>query len=110
MFLIQNSRCSLRDASSESATILCLICGEMLCSQALCCQEEIFKNRVGCCTAHAYKCSGSVGLFLRVSECQVLMLHLNITSKEDFQVRGCFLPAPYLDDYGETDMGLRWIV
>ena len=80
----------------------------MLCSQTLCGQEEIFKNRVGCCTAHAYKCSGSVGLFLRVSECQVLMLHLNIMSKEDFQVRGCFLPAPYLDDYGETDMGLRW--
>jgi hypothetical protein len=95
------------ESSSESATILCLICGEMLCSQAYCCQQEIFKKRVGCCTAHAYKCSGSVGVFLRVSECQVLLLHLNMVSQEDTQVRGCFVAAPYLDDYGETDQGLR---
>ena len=81
----------------------------MLCSQQFCCQEEIFKNRVGSCTAHAYKCGGTTGMFLRVSECQVLQLHLNISSREDFQVRGCFSPAPYLDNYGETDQGLRFV-
>ena len=83
------------------------MCGEMLCSQANCCQQEIGKKRVGSCTAHAYKCSGTVGVFLRVAECQVLLLHLNINSEDDLLVRGCFLPAPYLDDYGETDQGLR---
>ena len=98
---------SLMDTSTESATIICLICGETLCSQPFCCQQEMFRKRVGCCTAHAYKCSGSVGIFLRVSECQVLLLHLNVSSHEDSQVRGCFVPAPYLDDYGETDQLLR---
>ena len=88
---------------------MCLICGELLCSQTYCCQKEIFKKRVGCCTAHAYKCSGSVGVFLRVSECQVLLMHLNMNSPDDMQVRGSFVAAPYLDDYGETDQGLKYI-
>lgn len=96
------------DASAESATILCLICGEMMCSQPYCCPKEIFKKRVGCCTAHAFECSGSVGVFLRVAECQVLLMQLNINNQDDMQVRGCFVPAPYLDDYGETDQGLRF--
>jgi E3 ubiquitin-protein ligase UBR2 len=30
-----------------------------------------------------------------------------MNSDDDLLVRGCFLPAPYLDDYGETDQGLR---
>jgi len=24
------------------------------------------------------------------------------------QTKGCFLPPPYLDDYGETDQGLKY--
>lgn len=110
----KNSRCSARasslvDTRSESATILCLICGEMLCSQQFCYPKEIFKRRVGSCTAHAYECGGTIGVFLRVAECQVLLIHLNINSSDDMQVRGAFVPAPYLDDYGETDQGLRFI-
>lgn len=98
---------SISERSAESATILCLICGEMLCSQPFCCQKQIFKKRVGCCTAHTHNCCGTSGVFLRVAECQVLLLHLNM-SGEEFQIRGCFVPAPYLDDYGETDQGLRY--
>lgn len=92
---------------SEISAIMCLICGEILPSQSYVLQEEIGKNRVGSCTAHAYKCGKTVGMFLRVSECQILLLHLNIGAEDDIQVRGSFIPAPYLDDYGETDQGLR---
>lgn len=80
----------------------------MLCSQPFCCQKEIFKKRVGCCTAHAYNCSGTIGVFLRVAECQVLLLHLNVGGADDLQIRGSFVPAPYIDEYGETDQGLRF--
>jgi hypothetical protein len=38
-------------------------------------------------------------MFLRVRECEVLFL----ASPN----RGCFMSPPYLDDYGETDQGLR---
>ena len=30
---------------------------------------------------------------------------MNVTDVE--VVRGCFLPAPYLDEYGEPDIGLK---
>ncbi|CAF0875440.1 unnamed protein product [Brachionus calyciflorus] len=98
---------SIVDRSAESATILCLVCGEMLCNQPLCCQKDLFKKRVGCCTAHTYSCSGKTGVFLKVSECQVLLLNLNYSSSSDLDVKGCYVAAPYLDDYGETDQGLR---
>lgn len=35
----------------------------------------------------------------RVRECQVLFLA--------GKTKGCFYSPPYLDDYGETDQGLR---
>jgi len=37
----------------------------------------------------------------RVKECQILLLN--------GQTKGCFLPPPYLDDYGETDQGLKYV-
>lgn len=37
--------------------------------------------------------------FCRVRECQVLFLA--------GKTKGCFYAPPYLDDYGETDQGLR---
>jgi E3 ubiquitin-protein ligase UBR2 len=83
------------------------MCGEMLCSQPFCCQQEIGKKRVGNCTSHAYKCGNTCGLFLRVAECQVLLLDLHVKKGDDIQVRGYFIPAPYLDEYGETDQGLK---
>ncbi|XP_069676845.1 E3 ubiquitin-protein ligase UBR2 isoform X3 [Periplaneta americana] len=78
---------------------MCLVCGEMLCSQSYCCQTELNKSLVGACTYHAHECGAGVGIFLRVRECEVLLL----ASPN----RGCFMSPPYLDQYGETDQGLR---
>ena len=36
----------------------------------------------------------------RVRECQILLLA--------GRTKGCFVPPPYLDSYGETDQGLRY--
>ncbi|KAG7466311.1 hypothetical protein MATL_G00163480 [Megalops atlanticus] len=74
---------------------LCLFCGAMLCSQSLCCQEQLDGAEVGACTAHAATCGAGVGMFLRIRECEVVLM----ASK----TRGSTHPAPYLDDYGETD-------
>ncbi|KAF5270880.1 hypothetical protein FQR65_LT05397 [Abscondita terminalis] len=78
---------------------MCLVCGEILCSQSYCCQTELNKTIVGACNFHAYKCGAGIGIFLRVRECEILFLAS--------PMRGCFVSPPYLDDYGETDQGLR---
>ncbi|XP_066593276.1 E3 ubiquitin-protein ligase UBR2 [Prorops nasuta] len=78
---------------------MCLVCGEMLCSQSYCCQTELNKITVGACTYHASKCGTGVGVFLRVRECEILLLRN--------PNRGAFICPPYLDEYGETDQGLR---
>ncbi|KAG9336563.1 hypothetical protein JZ751_002910 [Albula glossodonta] len=74
---------------------LCLFCGAMLCSQSRCCQEQMDGEDVGACTAHAATCGAGVGMFLRIRECEIVLM----ASK----TRGSTYPAPYLDDYGETD-------
>ncbi|XP_056151209.1 E3 ubiquitin-protein ligase UBR1 [Lampris incognitus] len=77
---------------------LCLFCGAMLCSQSICCQTQLDGDDVGACTAHAATCGAGVGMFLRIRECQIVLM-ANKT-------RGSTYPAPYLDDYGETDPNL----
>ncbi|XP_073725595.1 E3 ubiquitin-protein ligase UBR1 [Misgurnus anguillicaudatus] len=74
---------------------LCLLCGVMLCAQSPCCQVQLNGEDVGACTAHADTCGAGVGIFLRVRECEIVLM----ASK----TRGSRYPAPYLDDYGETD-------
>ncbi|KAM9777231.1 E3 ubiquitin-protein ligase UBR1 [Neosynchiropus ocellatus] len=74
---------------------LCLFCGAMLCSQSSCCQSQLDGEDVGACTAHAATCGAGVGMFLRIRECEIVLM----ASK----TRGSTYPAPYLDDYGETD-------
>uniref|UniRef100_A0A8D3CR77 E3 ubiquitin-protein ligase n=1 Tax=Scophthalmus maximus TaxID=52904 RepID=A0A8D3CR77_SCOMX len=74
---------------------LCLFCGAMLCSQSTCCVSQLDGEDVGACTAHAATCGAGVGMFLRIRECEVILM----ASK----TRGSTYPAPYLDDYGETD-------
>uniref|UniRef100_A0A8D9AGS5 E3 ubiquitin-protein ligase n=1 Tax=Cacopsylla melanoneura TaxID=428564 RepID=A0A8D9AGS5_9HEMI len=92
--------CPNSDREDSRNPALCLICGDMLCSQSYCCQTELFfKMSVGACTYHSHFCGAGVGVFLRVRECEVLFL----ASPN----RGCFMSPPYLDDYGETDQGLR---
>lgn len=76
----------------------CLICGTILCGQSYCCQPELGKQAVGACTHHAHNCGAEVGIFLRIRDCQVVYLGRG---------KGCFVQPPYLDEYGETDQGLR---
>ncbi|XP_066279397.1 E3 ubiquitin-protein ligase UBR2-like [Branchiostoma lanceolatum] len=91
--------CPRSDGDDSRAPTMCLVCGQMLCSQSYCCQTDLDGEPVGACTAHIYTCGAGVGIFLRVRECQILLL----TGK----TKGCFYPSPYLDDYGEHDQGLR---
>ncbi|XP_078505840.1 E3 ubiquitin-protein ligase UBR2 isoform X1 [Lissotriton helveticus] len=94
-----NFSCPKSGGDKGRAPTLCLVCGTMLCSQSYCCQTEVDGDDVGACTAHTYTCGSGVGIFLRVRECQVLFLA--------GKTKGCFYAPPYLDDYGETDQGLR---
>lgn len=94
-----NFSCPKSGGDKSRAPTLCLVCGAMLCSQSYCCQTELEGDDVGACTAHTYTCGSGMGIFLRVRECQVLFLA--------GKTKGCFYAPPYLDDYGETDQGLR---
>lgn len=91
--------CPNSDREDSRNPTMCLVCGEMLCSQSYCCQIELNKTMVGACTYHAHVCGAGVGVFLRVRECEILFLAS--------PMRGCFVTPPYLDDYGEADQGLR---
>ncbi|XP_078001009.1 E3 ubiquitin-protein ligase UBR2-like [Glandiceps talaboti] len=91
--------CPKSSGSDSRAPTLCLICGKTLCSQSYCCQNDIDGDIVGACMAHTFTCGAGVGIFLRVRECQLILL----SGKN----KGCFFTPPYLDDYGETDQGLR---
>lgn len=112
---------SIKNEDSRTPT-LCLICGTVLCSQSYCCQRNLndptgnsqqnnssgginiaasslnSQQLVGSCTYHAYECSAGVGVFLRIRNCQILLL--------SGRSKGCYMPAPYIDDHGETDFGL----
>jgi E3 ubiquitin-protein ligase UBR1 len=74
---------------------LCLFCGEILCSQGVCCMTN--KNRGGC-NQHQAKCGGNVGLFINIRKCMVLFLNHD---------HGTWAVAPYLDKHGEVDPTLR---
>lgn len=91
--------CPNSDREDSRNPTMCLICGEMLCSQTYCCQTELNKTLVGACTYHTFFCGAGAGIFLRVRECEILLL----ASPN----KGCFMAPPYLDDYGEADQGLR---
>nr|XP_006815804.1 PREDICTED: E3 ubiquitin-protein ligase UBR2-like [Saccoglossus kowalevskii] len=80
------------------APALCLLCGSILCSQIYCCQNEVDGEILGACMTHTFTCAAGIGIFLRVRECQIMILSKN---------KGCFFTPPYLDDYGETDQGLK---
>lgn len=54
---------------------------------------------VGAVVAHALRCGAGAGAFLRVRECELLLLAA--------PARGAMQPAPYLDSYGETDQVRR---
>ncbi|KAJ2802995.1 E3 ubiquitin-protein ligase ubr1, partial [Coemansia guatemalensis] len=73
---------------------LCLLCGSFVCAQSFCCEED----GVGECNMHMKTCGGTVGVYLLVKKCGLLLLHHD---------NGCFMSAPYLDQHGEVDLGLK---
>ncbi|XP_016924050.2 E3 ubiquitin-protein ligase UBR1 [Drosophila suzukii] len=90
--------CPNNEREEMKTPTMCLICGVILCGQSYCCQPELGKSSVGACTHHAHACGAEVGIFLRIRDCQVVYLGRG---------KGCFVQPPYLDEYGETDQGLR---
>lgn len=91
--------CPSNEREEMKTPTMCLICGKILCGQSYCCQVELQPTRnVGACTYHANFCGAEIGLFLRIRDCQIVYLGRN---------KGCFIQPPYLDEYGETDQGLR---
>ncbi|KAH8705569.1 putative ubiquitin-protein ligase E3 component [Talaromyces proteolyticus] len=83
-----NSKKELSDPS------ICLFCGDIFCSQAVCCID----NGFGGCNQHVLKCGKNIGLFINIRKCTVLYLHNH---------NGSWHFAPYLDRHGEVDPGLR---
>jgi E3 ubiquitin-protein ligase UBR1 len=101
---------------------LCLFCGEIMCSQAVCCMTD--RHRGGCnqhlaksvphpipfhtlsslppapttTTLTPPRCGGNIGLFIHIRKCMVLFLNLD---------HGTWAVAPYLDKHGEVDPALR---
>ncbi|PHH55714.1 E3 ubiquitin-protein ligase ubr1 [Ceratocystis fimbriata CBS 114723] len=95
-------KCPTTGKDIQDATI-CLLCGEIFCGQSTCClQEANFelegKISVGGTQQHMWKCQGITGVFLNIRKCCTFYL---------FRRSGSFAHAPYIDRYGETDMGLR---
>lgn len=84
----------------ESRTpAMCLVCGTVVCSQSYCCQSRTDDVAMGAAMRHVSSCGISCGLFLRIRDCQLMLLVPNN--------KGCFYTPPYVDEYGETDQGLR---
>lgn len=101
--------CPNNEKDESRNPTMCLVCGEILCSQTYCCQKDIVVHdttgkdkqdtiQVGACTYHMHSCGAGIGIFLRIREAEILLLGPN---------KGSYISAPYLDDYGETDQGLR---
>ena len=65
-------------------------------------QVELEGKTMGACTAHSETCSGGCGIFLRIRECKVVLL-----AGRGPPSKGIFIQPPYVDQYGETDAGLR---
>jgi len=99
MNLAANFVCCNSVTGESKTPALCLVCGLMVCSQSHCCDAVMSGFKCGGCTTHARECGADIGIFLRIREC-IVVLHSKVT-------RGTFLPAPYLDEYGEADKGLK---
>ncbi|KAJ8129699.1 hypothetical protein O1611_g3934 [Lasiodiplodia mahajangana] len=86
--------------------IVCLMCGDIFCGQTMCCLMEYQEPgpnrpiiRIGGAQQHMrFKCQGNIGLFINIRKCAIYHLH---------RVSGSFSNAPYIDKYGEVDVGLR---
>ncbi|KAL9945286.1 hypothetical protein ACHAQF_008824 [Verticillium nonalfalfae] len=87
-----------------SDPMICLLCGDVFCGQAVCClkEEALSGNRepqrIGGSQQHMRKCQKNIGLFLNIRKCCIFYLS---------RMSGSYSSAPYIDKYGETDLGLR---
>ncbi len=96
---VSSFTCPNNDRDDTRNPSMCLVCGDILCSMTYCCQKEMINSQtVGACTYHAHECGAGVGIFLRIRDCEIVLLGLS---------KGSLMSAPYLDEYGETDQGLR---
>ncbi|KAH7934277.1 hypothetical protein HPB49_024260 [Dermacentor silvarum] len=86
-------RCPNSDGDDSRSPTLCLICGRILCSQSYCCQVEVGGDRLGACNLHVTTCGSRHGA-------------LSPSAGLQGATPGCYLPPPYVDEYGETDAGL----
>lgn len=75
---------------------VCLFCGAIFCSQAVCCMKD--KNKGGC-HQHMSACGDKIGIFINIRKCMVLFTH--------GPGAGSYAHAPYLDKHGEPDPTLR---
>ncbi|KAI9140126.1 hypothetical protein BKA69DRAFT_588597 [Paraphysoderma sedebokerense] len=73
---------------------ICLICGRFCCFQSFCCTT----NERGECYRHKEECSCEIGIFFVIRKGTILFFHNR---------NGTFADAPYLDQHGESDFGLR---
>ncbi|KAL2131572.1 hypothetical protein VTI74DRAFT_4896 [Chaetomium olivicolor] len=83
--------------------MICLFCGDIFCSQAVCCAKDVREERhrvlrIGGAQQHMRKCQKNIGLFINIRKCCVFYLS---------RYNGSFSQAPYIDKYGEADLGLR---
>ena len=99
MNLAANFTCGNSVTGESKTPVVCLVCGAMVCSYSHCCETTISSFKCGGCTTHARQCGAGTGVFLRIRECFVV-IHNKTT-------RGAYLSAPYVDEYGETDKGLK---
>jgi E3 ubiquitin-protein ligase UBR2 len=100
------------DGDDGQAAMLCLLCGQMLCTNSYCCMREVEGEetgpghkplRIGGFTQHAQTCGDGLGMALWILEVYVVLLD----ASDLHHVKGCTLTPPYLDQYGESDPGLR---
>jgi len=57
---------------------MCLVCGEVVCSQSYCCQADLDgTTMVGAATLHASQCGAGTGIFLRYPR-DLCLFHLLI--------------------------------
>ncbi|WBW73165.1 N-end-recognizing protein, UBR ubiquitin-protein ligase E3 Ubr1 [Schizosaccharomyces osmophilus] len=91
--LLLGKKCS-KCLSEPLEPAICLFCGQFLCFQSHCCAF----NGIGECNLHIQQCAGDVGIFFIAKRCAILYLNPPL---------GSFAVAPFLDTYGEPDLGLR---
>lgn len=99
-------RTALIGGDGSQAAMLCLLCGEMICTNSYCCRKTLEEDdgiQIGGLTQHSQICGGGFGVALWILESYVVLLN----ATELHHVRGCTVTPPYMDEYGEPDPGLR---